>query len=388
MSRETPIDQKSSIDPSLGARMLNAARNFPRTIFAKGVDATAGALAGAVLTAAVFVVSSHTTPAEEQKSELRSQIISHISKLNLVREGTAVDIDFIDVLKLSFNSDAIVLHGKYDPIAKPDGAMHGQKSSLFFAIFEDSDKSIVDAILKREPTKKLSAFLTFDGIGDDRKISELRAEDCFGDGQKAILFDIIQFYADGRSISPIILARRRDKWELTLLPDMDKEAREAFLNAANAGVLKLSADNKRTLFDDYRHKILNKYAQERITFTEMWNLNFNNVVYSLMAIRNSSGYRYYRHPSNARKQIFLLLSLQDNSVLAPHHVYISVLALEHDNDRTSWAKDTTWFGGNGSVSAKAQDYQAYNFDLIYSSGYNRDESGVYWWGPSFTKELQ
>jgi len=333
---------------------------------------------GAIVTTAIFFFTSHVSPLEKLKQDMRSEVIQRLRNQGLAKQPDQIDFDFIDSYKLSLTSDTAVLRGKFEPLKNYDGSPPRTKNALFLAIFEESSKSLLDNIAGRDGEKKLTALLTFRGYAEPQ-VSNLRVEDVFGKGEKAILFEIFERYGDGRGISPIILYKYANDWKPTLLQNFDHQAQTAMDSLIKDKSIKPSTDFLQDLRGPRPPEASN------ITFLEDWELDLNGQQYKFVTLRNSSGFKYEQNPAYGYRNALVVASYRDDTVLAPHRIYVRALKLAFADKGSTWENDETWNGGKALVSVNAVHFDTLNFDELFNGGFQKINHANFY-GVSFGKE--
>lgn len=331
---------------------------------------------GAVLTTLLFFFTSHQAPIEKLKADLQAAVRKELK--SKAKQPDKVDFDFMDAYRLSLTADTIVMYGKFESVDVMED-YRGSKNAIFFAIFEDAPKSWLDSVVGRDADKALTGLITFNGIGDSRRIGNLKVEDVFKKGEKAILFDLIQEYASGSSISPIVAYKYMDGWKLTLLQTFDQDAQKSLENMIKEKKIRISKE----FSDDLRGARDPEYPN--ITYLEDWTITLNGRPNKFVALRNSSGYKYFQHPEFGYKQMLIVDSYRDDATNAPHRVFIKVLKLDYESAGAVWRTDDTWNGGDAMVSDKPIHFDELDFEKLYSGGINKRDH-VYYWGQSYGKE--
>lgn len=342
------------------------------------------AIVGAGLMTVWFFVSSSTAQDQAILAEVHELVRDRLRDMNIVENGTESSISYTDSVKISFSSDAIIVWGKYRPRKKIEDVPADQETSLFLAIVENGPKSWIGTLTGNQYPKIITAFLTFDGYSSDIEIKGQRSDDILKNGQKQIIFDIVQLYGDGRGISPVILQKTTGAWNPILLRDFSPEVKEAILNTDASKDIRYSRESIDFLFDDHKKGELS----EQFSFAEDWKMNFNETEHKFQSLRNSSGYKFLEHPASGKVNLVVALSLFDSCVLCSHHVFAKAFSLGTVGAQIEWTGDKSWNGGHGFISTTPLDYKDINFEKIYNAGFVTNKDGTYFLGPYFTKEIQ
>src|SRR5262249_42083755 len=137
------------------------------------------------------------------------------------------------------------------------------------------------------------------------------------------------------------------EWKLVLLQNFDKEAETAFKEVSKDKAFKVSAETRQWMAE------ARSPEQPNLTFQEDWDIKLNGKTYKAVALRNSSGYKYFKHPEFGYKQLLVVVSYFDAPVNASHRIFTKVMKLENDVDEARWRNDDTWNRGHGIVSGEA-----------------------------------
>jgi hypothetical protein len=338
-------------------------------------------IVGAAATVGLFFFTSHKAPIDKLKESMRVAVANTLK--DKAKNPKEIDFDFVDSYKLSIASNTILMSGKFESVDVNKDYV-GTKNAMFMAVFEEGAKSLLDEIVGRDAQMTLSALIFFNGEGDSRRISDLRIEDVFGKGEKAVLFDIIQEYADGSAISPVIAYKYSDGWKLTLLQSYDDEAINSFKNLVKENQIKIP---KGYAGDDLRDLVGSLESREIVTFREDWMIELNGKPEKFIALRSSSGYKFFQHPEFGYKQMLIVDSYQDGGTLAAHRIFVKVFKLDFEGSRATWRADKTWNAGEPMASSIPVNFDEINFDHLYGLGINRREHVIFW-NESFGKELR
>jgi hypothetical protein len=351
-----------------------------RSIKEKAAEHIYSSVIGALCTTAVFFVTSHQTNADKLKAEMQSETVSKLQQDKTVSKPEDVEFKFLKAMKASLDQQVTILSGSFriDDEKQTTGAPQ-DKNGLFVAVFGEAPKSLLDELVGRDAGQKLGALITFKGFGDSRRLRRIEMDDVFGNGEPALTFDIVQDYADGSSILPVIVYKQADTWKLTAPQNFDAEADAAFQAALKNKTLKVS---KKTL--DWMAESKND-DHPNITFMEDWQLMLNGTAYKAAALRNSSDYIFFNHPQFGYKQLLAVASYFDDSVNAPHRIFVKAMKLATTLDGAKWVNDESWNHGKGFVSIEPFNFDELNAEKLYRLG-TPTIGHVDYYGASFGKE--
>jgi hypothetical protein len=237
----------------------------------------------------------------------------------------------------------------------------------------------LDTIVGRSPQQALEALITYSGGGDSRRLDNLRTEDVFKSGENAVVFRIVEKYASGRAVLPIIAYKKAGNWKLTLLQNFDREATAAFQRSAKAKGFKISEVARESMAEPRNPEWPN------FAYIRDWNIELNGITYKAAALGNSSDYKYFNHPEFGDEQMLIVTSFKDDDTNARHRYFYKVMKLDSSTDTAEWKSDETWNGGIGIVSNEPRHFDELNFDQLYFSGI-KTINHVDFWGVSYGKE--
>ncbi len=186
-----------------------------------------GLLGGALITTSIFFLTAHNTKETDLINEIKKDTTYAVTPFT--KSAESIDFDYFSSMKLTLTGDdTIVVQGKFQPKIPVDEVYAQNKGDKFVAIYQEGPKGLIDQLAGREAPKKLSQFLIFHGLDEDTlRLRNMHQKDVFQTGMKAILFELSSRYANGESITPVILYKNEGKWNLLMLENFNKQALKA-----------------------------------------------------------------------------------------------------------------------------------------------------------------
>ncbi|WP_050918181.1 hypothetical protein [Vibrio campbellii] len=326
-------------------------------------------LIGAILTVLSFYLTSSASTPEEVKKDLISKVSIELKK----RHNN--DVSEIEVAKY-FTKELDI--GSEKSVFVLGYAEDNDELLRWVAIFENQSPTLLDKIVGRSSSLKISSLTTFAApFIDTLLFNHIESLDVDNDGVSEVHVRLKSHYADSTDTGLLLYKKNLDgEWQLLGLPSS-----ESTLSALTPPRKKgLTPSTHFGMVGDENLKIEPISGSEMIEmplYEHVWTADHNSEQVKFTTLRNGGEYLFTKHGVRGHSQLQVLSFFKDgNSTLGAHFAVVSVYSI----DTQEIVPDLLWNWGYPMFSVRPADITEIDLSSILQGGIMAHTQGDIFFG--------